>query len=112
MSNDALILDLSANLAPVRRRRATREAVLLLALGAAELAMLLGLGLMRPDRGRILVNGTFAELKQLHPPAKVEYIEKQPTLEDIFLQVIGDDDRPPTTGTIVIVAFDILKSSM
>jgi ABC-2 type transport system ATP-binding protein len=39
--------------------------------------------------GRIVVNGTLAELKQLHPPAKVEYIEKQPTLEDIFLAVVG-----------------------
>jgi ABC-2 type transport system ATP-binding protein len=40
--------------------------------------------------GRILVNGTLAELKQLQPPAKVEYIEKQPTLEDIFLALVGD----------------------
>ena len=31
--------------------------------------------------GRIIVNGTLAELKQLLPPAKVEYVEKQPTLE-------------------------------
>jgi ABC-2 type transport system ATP-binding protein len=40
--------------------------------------------------GRIIVNGTLAELKALHPPAEVEYVEKQPTLEDIFLAVIGD----------------------
>jgi ABC-2 type transport system ATP-binding protein len=40
--------------------------------------------------GRILVNGTLAELKQLQPPAKVEYVEKQPTLEDIFLTLVGD----------------------
>jgi ABC-2 type transport system ATP-binding protein len=39
--------------------------------------------------GRIIVNGTLAELKQLLPPAKVEYVEKQPTLEDVFLAVIG-----------------------
>ena len=32
--------------------------------------------------GRIIANGTLAELKQLLPPAKVEYVEKQPTLED------------------------------
>ena len=31
--------------------------------------------------GRIAVNGTLAELKQLLPPAKVEYVEKRPTLE-------------------------------
>jgi ABC-2 type transport system ATP-binding protein len=41
--------------------------------------------------GRIIVNGTLAELKQLHPPAKVEYVEKQPTLEDIFFAIVGDD---------------------
>ena len=35
--------------------------------------------------GRIIVNGTLAELKALLPPAKVEYVEKQPTLEDVFL---------------------------
>lgn len=40
--------------------------------------------------GRIIVNGTLAELKQLLPPTKIEYVEKQPTLEDIFLAVIGD----------------------
>jgi ABC-2 type transport system ATP-binding protein len=41
--------------------------------------------------GRIVVNGTLAELKQLLPPAKVEYVEKQPTLEDVFLAIVGDD---------------------
>ncbi|MDT0158095.1 ATP-binding cassette domain-containing protein [Microbacterium sp. ARD32] len=39
--------------------------------------------------GRILANGTLAELKQLLPAAKVEYIEKQPTLEEIFLALVG-----------------------
>ncbi|NUP01296.1 MAG: ATP-binding cassette domain-containing protein [Nonomuraea sp.] len=39
--------------------------------------------------GRILVNGTLDELKQLLPPAKVEYVEKQPTLEDVFLTLVG-----------------------
>ena len=46
--------------------------------------------------GRIIVNGTLAELKQLLPPAKVEYVEKQPTLEDVFLTLVGDR---PTTNT-------------
>jgi ABC-2 type transport system ATP-binding protein len=49
--------------------------------------------------GRILVNGTLAELKQLQPPAKVEYIEKQPTLEDIFLTLIGDGGHVGSDGT-------------
>jgi ABC-2 type transport system ATP-binding protein len=41
-------------------------------------------------QGRIIANGTLAELKQLFPPAQVEYVEKQPTLEEIFLAIIGD----------------------
>jgi ABC-2 type transport system ATP-binding protein len=46
--------------------------------------------------GRIIVSGTLAELKLLLPPAEVEYVEKQPTLEDVFLAVVGDageDDK-------------------
>ena len=39
--------------------------------------------------GRIIANGTLAELKRLLPPAKVEYVEKQPTLEDVFLAIVG-----------------------
>ncbi|MCM3778466.1 ABC transporter ATP-binding protein [Microbacterium hydrocarbonoxydans] len=39
--------------------------------------------------GRIIANGTLAELKALLPPATVEYVEKQPTLEEIFLTLIG-----------------------
>ncbi|MNO07511.1 hypothetical protein D3C81_2297330 [compost metagenome] len=39
--------------------------------------------------GRIIANGTLEELKKLFPPAKVEYIEKQPTLEEIFLVITG-----------------------
>jgi ABC-2 type transport system ATP-binding protein len=39
--------------------------------------------------GRIIVNGTLTELKQLLPPAKVEYVEKQPTLEEVFLAIVG-----------------------
>ena len=39
--------------------------------------------------GRIIAEGTLAELKALFPPAKVEYVEKQPTLEEIFLTIVG-----------------------
>jgi ABC-2 type transport system ATP-binding protein len=39
--------------------------------------------------GRIIVNGTLDELKQLLPPAEIEYVEKQPTLEDVFLSLVG-----------------------
>jgi ABC-2 type transport system ATP-binding protein len=43
--------------------------------------------------GRIIVNGTLAELRQLLPPATVEYVEKQPTLEDVFLAIVGADGK-------------------
>lgn len=39
--------------------------------------------------GIIIANGTLDDLKKLFPPAKVEYVEKQPSLEDIFLAIIG-----------------------
>jgi ABC-2 type transport system ATP-binding protein len=48
--------------------------------------------------GRIIANGTLAELKRLLPPAKVEYIEKQPTLEDVFLAVVGATGRDADAG--------------
>ena len=41
--------------------------------------------------GRIVVNGTLTELKKLLPPTKVEYVEKQSTLEDVFLAIVGSD---------------------
>jgi ABC-2 type transport system ATP-binding protein len=44
-------------------------------------------------QGRIIANGTLAELKQLFPPAKVEYVEKQPSLEDIFLAIVGKEQQ-------------------
>ncbi|MGO8686150.1 MAG: ABC transporter ATP-binding protein [Candidatus Dormibacteria bacterium] len=46
--------------------------------------------------GRIMVNGTLTELKQLLPPATVEYVEKQPTLEDVFLAIVADKARMAT----------------
>jgi ABC-2 type transport system ATP-binding protein len=41
--------------------------------------------------GRIIANGTLAELKQLFPPAQVTYVEKQPSLEDIFFAITGHE---------------------
>lgn len=41
------------------------------------------------DGGRIIANGTLGELKKLLPPAKKEYIERQPTLEEVFLAITG-----------------------
>ena len=54
MSNDDLIADLSIDLAPVRRRSVWRDASWLAALGAAELAMIAGTGLMRSDMGQLI----------------------------------------------------------
>ncbi|MFF7938595.1 ABC transporter ATP-binding protein [Nocardia gamkensis] len=42
-------------------------------------------------KGRIIVNGTLAELEQLLPPAEVEYVEKKPSLEDVFFALVGDE---------------------
>ncbi|GIP18179.1 glycosyl transferase family 8 [Paenibacillus montaniterrae] len=39
--------------------------------------------------GKIIACGTLAELKKLFPSAKVEYVEKQPSLEEIFLAIIS-----------------------
>lgn len=43
--------------------------------------------------GKIIANGTLADLKKLFPPAQVEYIEKQPTLEEIFLAIVGKKEK-------------------
>ncbi|MBH0168309.1 ABC transporter ATP-binding protein [Fictibacillus sp. 18YEL24] len=39
--------------------------------------------------GKIIKTGTLQELKEMFPKAIVEYVEKQPSLEDIFLNIIG-----------------------
>ncbi len=43
--------------------------------------------------GRIIANGTLEELKKLFPPAQVEYVEKQPSLEEIFLAIIAKKEQ-------------------
>jgi ABC-2 type transport system ATP-binding protein len=42
--------------------------------------------------GKIIASGTLDELKKLFPPAKVEYIEKQPSLEEVFLTMVGQKE--------------------
>jgi len=44
-------------------------------------------------QGRIIANGTLTELKKLFPPAKVEYVERQPSLEEIFLAIVGKKEE-------------------
>lgn len=55
-------------------------------------------------KGTIIQNGTLSELKRLLPPATVEYVEKQPSLEDVFLALVTDTGETTTTdrpvGTI------------
>lgn len=43
--------------------------------------------------GRIIANGTLDDLQRLLQPATVEYVEKQPTLEEIFLALIGSPEQ-------------------
>ena len=50
-------------------------------------------------KGTIIQNGTLAELKKLLPAAKVEYVEKQPSLEDVFLALVGDTGADTDTAT-------------
>jgi ABC-2 type transport system ATP-binding protein len=50
-------------------------------------------------RGRIIANGTLAELKQLLPPAEIEYVEKQPSLEDVFFAIVGDTGSETASDT-------------
>ena len=55
--------------------------------------------------GRIIANGTLAELQALLPPATVEYVKKEPTLEEVFLAIVGngrgDDDGSAAPRTEV-----------
>jgi len=39
--------------------------------------------------GTIIESGTLEDLRKLLPPAKVEYVERQPSLEEIFLAIVG-----------------------
>lgn len=52
-------------------------------------------------QGRVIVDGTLAELKALMPPAEVQYVEKQPSLEEVFLAVVGHRTAPaaPTSAS-------------
>lgn len=43
--------------------------------------------------GTIIASGTLLELKKRFPPARVEYVEKQLTLEEIFLALIGKKEE-------------------
>ncbi|MEV4416938.1 ATP-binding cassette domain-containing protein [Catellatospora sp. NPDC049609] len=44
-------------------------------------------------QGTIIVSGTLADLRKLLPAAKAELVERQPTLEEIFLAVVGNKEQ-------------------
>lgn len=48
--------------------------------------------------GRVIAEGTLAELRALFPATTVEYVEKQPTLEEIFLAIVGS--APGSAGPL------------
>jgi ABC-2 type transport system ATP-binding protein len=43
--------------------------------------------------GKIITTGSLVELKMMFPPTKVEYVEKQPALEEIFLAIINKKEE-------------------
>ncbi|GAA2006473.1 ATP-binding cassette domain-containing protein [Brevibacterium samyangense] len=43
--------------------------------------------------GTIIADGTLADLTALLPAPEVEYVEKQPSLEDVFLALVGEGAR-------------------
>jgi ABC-2 type transport system ATP-binding protein len=57
-------------------------------------------------QGRIIANGTLTELKQLLPPAQVEYVEKQPSLEAIFLAITGGDGNGSDDSALATTSAD------
>jgi ABC-2 type transport system ATP-binding protein len=48
------------------------------------------------NEGTIIRSGTLDELTSLLPAARVEYVEKRPTLEDVFFALVGNErkERP------------------
>lgn len=47
-------------------------------------------------QGIIIAEGTLEELRRLFPPTKREYVEKQPTLEEIFFAITNGAAGAPT----------------
>jgi ABC-2 type transport system ATP-binding protein len=45
------------------------------------------------NKGKIIAQGTLDDLKKLFPPAKTEYVIKQPTLEEIYISIIGEASK-------------------
>ncbi|TDE98808.1 ABC transporter ATP-binding protein [Occultella glacieicola] len=50
-------------------------------------------------RGTIISSGTLDELKRLLPAVEVTYVEKQPSLEDVFLALVGEPSETDTADS-------------
>jgi len=50
-------------------------------------------------QGTIIQDGTLDELRQLLPPAEVRYVEQKPSLEDVFLALVGAGSHPGASTT-------------
>lgn len=46
-------------------------------------------------RGRIIVDGTLAELTAMLPPARVEHVERRPSLDEVFFALVGEQQEDP-----------------
>ena len=71
------------------RRLAARGTTVLLTTQQLEEAEQLADRIAILHEGRVLVSGTLAELQALLPPAEVRTVEQKPTLEDVFLALVG-----------------------
>lgn len=49
--------------------------------------------------GRIIIDGTLAQLQRILPQAEPVYVEQQPSLEQIFLAITGDHPAPTPEPT-------------
>src|SRR5688572_12462258 len=47
-------------------------------------------------QGTIIVSGSLAELRKLLPPATAQLVERQPTLEEIFLSIVAGKEAVPS----------------
>ena len=82
------------------RRLAARGKTVLLTTQHLEEAEKLADSIAILHGGKIIASGTLAELRKLLPPAKLEYVERQPTLEEIFLAIVGSDKGASRGGEV------------
>ena len=55
--------------------------------------------------GRGPVRGEIGDpAQEIFPPAQVEYVEKQPSLEDIFLAITGSDGNSSNNSELAMTA--------